>query len=308
MSGDSARFHLTEQEFHLLARYLSNWDRWGPDDEAGTLNFITPEKRARAAALVRDGITVSCATNIPVLPAADNPRPARHLTYRGTDPMTGAAGDFLTLEPHGWSMTHLDALSHIYYQGRYYNDRPLDDLTSTGALRGSVMPAKDGIVSRGILLDVARAVGRDWLDPGDVASKDDVRKAIEIAGVEPEAGDILLFRTGRQARNAARGIAPPSAGLAGISIACAEWIRDWQVAALICDGGMDAQPSEVENVRIPWHIVTLTMMGMPIVDNADLEAIAAECTRLGRWEFLLTMAPLRIAGGTSSPLNPIAML
>jgi kynurenine formamidase len=302
-----SEYRLSEAEFHELARRLSNWGRWGADDEAGTLNFITPEKRRSAARLATEGITVSCSTDLPVAPAPDNPRPTRHLTYRAPDTQMGAAGDFLTLEPHGWTMTHLDAFSHIYYQGRFYNDRPLDDLTSAGARHGSVMAARDGIVSRGILIDVARAASRDWLDPGDAASPEDVRKALDEAGLEPGPGDILIFRTGRHARNAAQGTPPQSAGLAGISVACAEQVHNWQVAALICDGGMDTQPSEVENIRIPWHILTLTMMGMPIVDNAFLDDLAATCERLGRWEFLLTVAPLRLVGGTSSPLNPIAM-
>src|SRR5436853_492748 len=122
-------YHLTEAEFHALAQRVSNWGRWGADDEAGALNFLTPDARRRGAALVREGISVSCALDLPITPAVDNTRPTRHIVTRGADPNTGAAGDFMTLEPHGWSMTHLDALSHIYYQGKLYNDRPVSYIT-----------------------------------------------------------------------------------------------------------------------------------------------------------------------------------
>jgi kynurenine formamidase len=303
---EAQRVRLSEAEFDALAQRLSNWGRWGPDDEAGTLHFITPEQQRRAAGLVRDGVTVSCAHNLAVAPAIDNGRPVRHLVY-WADGETGAAGDYFALDPHGWTITHLDALSHIFYRGRSYNDRPLTLFKPSGVTANSVLTARDGIVSRGVLIDLPRAMGKEWMEPGEAASFETVKRALDQAGLQAEPGDILIFRTGRYARNAAKGTPPPADGLAGVSVECAEWVHASHVAALICDGGMDTQPSEVDGVRIPWHILTLTMMGMLIVDNADLEALAATCARLGRWEFQLVMAPLRLAGGTSSPVNPLAI-
>lgn len=303
---ETARFSLTETEFDDLAQRLSNWGRWGPDDEAGTLHFITEQTRREVAALVRDGTAVSCAHDLAVAPAIDNTRPVRHLVY-WADGESGAAGDFLALDPHGWTVTHLDALSHIFYRGKLYNDRPLSMLRPSGARANSILTARDGVVGRGILVDLPRAMDKPWMEPGEAAPLAVVQRALEQARIEVRSGDMLVFRTGRYARNAAQGVPPMSAGLAGVSVEAAEWVHRSEIAAMICDGGMDTQPSEVENVRIPWHILTLTMMGMQIVDNADLEALAAACTRLGRWEFQLVLAPLRLAGGTSSPINPIAL-
>lgn len=298
---------LSEQEFHAVAQQVSNWGRWGQDDQDGTLRFITPEKRKAAAGLVSEGLTISCAQDLNLTPRPDAVRPSIALPYWGSDLLHQAGLELLAIEAHGYCVTHLDALSHLNYRGRMYNDHPVEPYISPGLEMLDVMNCRDGIISRGVLIDVARARGKDWMDPAEIASKADVERALEEANLELESGDVLVFRTGRQARDAALGVPEPAEGLAGISIECASWFHDAEIAAMISDVGMDPQPSEVENVRIPWHVVTLAMMGMMIIDNAHLEELAETCARLKRWEFQLLVAPLRVPTGNSSPVNPIAI-
>lgn len=298
---------LSEQQFDDLAKRLSNWGRWGADDEAGTLHFITPEKITKAASLVREGRPVSLALDMAVNPAANNPRPVRHLVYRSGDAPSGAYGDHFSMDPHGSSITHIDALSHMYYQGKGYNDRPISTIGASGAKYNTFKTLTNGVNGRGILVDLPRAAGKPYFEANEVATAEALQKALKDANVTVESGDILIIRTGKNARFAEKGITATAAGLSGLSIECAEWVHDNEISAIISDCAIDPQPSEVTGVRIPWHMMTLVMWGMPIVDNADLEALATTCAELGRWDFFLTIAPLRLMGGTGAPVNPIAI-
>jgi kynurenine formamidase len=302
-------YALTEHQFDELAQRVSNWGRWGQEDESGTLHFITPDKLTTAASLVRDGIAVSCAVDLNLTPRSDTLRPSFVIPYWFHEPLHSAACEVMTIEPHGAAVTHLDALSHMSYRGKMYNDRPVMPYVSDALALNSVMNCRDGIVSRGILIDLARARGKDWMEPAEIATKRDVEAALSEARVEPQSGDILVFRTGRFKREFALGIPDSSNGLllAGLSIECASWFHELEVASMVSDVAMDPQPSETENVRIPWHVATLAMMGMIIVDNANLETLAETCGRLNRWEFQLVIAPLRVPTGNSSPVNPIAL-
>jgi kynurenine formamidase len=299
---------LTEQQFDELANRLSNWGRWGADDEAGTLNFITPDKIKAAAGLVRDGRPVSLALDMAVNPAANNPRPVRHLVYRSDNTAeSGAFGDHFSLDPHGSSITHIDALSHMYYKGKGYNDRPIGHIGISGAKFNTFKTLTNGVTSRGVLLDLPRAAGKKYFEANEVATAELAQKALKDAGVTVQSGDILVIRTGKNARFAEKGITATAQGLSGLSIDCAEWVHQSEVSAIISDCAIDPQPSEVTGVRIPWHMLTLVWWGMPIVDNADPEALAATCAELGRWDFFLTIAPIRLMGGTGAPVNPIAI-
>ncbi len=299
---------LSQQEFENLAQRLSNWGRWGADDELGTLNFITPETIKNAAGLVKLGRPVSLASDMAVNPAANNPRPVRHLVYRSDNKApSGAFGDHFSLDPHGSSITHIDALSHMYYNGKGYNGRDINLIGTSGTPFNSFKTLINGITGRGILVDLPRAAGKKFFEVNEVATADAFHKALSDANVTVQSGDILVLNTGKHARFGEKGITATAQGLSGLSIACAEFVHEKHVSAIISDCAIDPQPSEVTGVRIPWHMMTLVFWGMPIVDNADLELLAATCAELGRWDFFLTIDPIRLQGGTGAPVNPIAI-
>ena len=304
----------TRADVDAMAQELSNWGRWGPDDERGALNFITPEVSAAAAALVSDGVTVSCALELAKTPAADNPTPVLHfMTGAGDVSDQGrlrgleATGDGFMISPHGMANTHMDALCHILDQGKMYNGFPASDVLSTGAERNSILAGEQGIATRGVLLDIAALKGVDWLEPGDAISVADLEAAEERQGVKVRSGDILLVRTGRDTRRESEGAWPPFDGLAGLLMETLPWIREREVAILGCDGVSDMIPSNVVDSPLPIHHIIITYMGIHLVDNARLGPLGEACAVRNRWEFLLTIAPLRLVGGTASPINPIAM-
>ena len=304
----------TRADVDALAQQLSNWGRWGPDDERGALNFITPAVSAAAAALVQDGVTVSCALELAKTPAADNPTPVMHF-MTGAGDVSGAGvlrgleatGDGFMISPHGMANTHIDALCHILDQGKMYNGFDASAVLSTGATRNSIMAGEEGLASRGVLLDIAALKGVDWLEPGDPIGVADLEAAEERQQVQVRSGDILLIRTGRDTRREAEGAWPPFNGLAGLLMETLPWIHEREVAILGCDGVSDLVPSNVEDSPLPIHHIIITYMGVHLIDNARLGPLGQACAERNRWEFLLTIAPLRLVGGTASPINPIAM-
>ncbi len=298
---------MTQAEFHALTEKLSNWGKWGADDKLGTLNYLTDERRAAAGKLVTDGTVVSCANDITSDARIDTPQPPLHIPFWNRMKDFGVAGESLTIQPHGWFTTHLDSLSHLNYQGKTYNGHDVDPYATGDQTINSIMAGKDGIVGRGVLIDLPALNEKDWLDPGEAATMDDIEKALAAQNTEILPGDILYFYTGRWAREAALGVIPASAGLAGVSIHCAEWVHENQISSMVCDAGMDPQPPEVEAIRIPWHIITLVSMGMMITDNANMEQLAATCRAKGRYEFMTALAPLRLPKANSSPINPLAI-
>ncbi len=302
---------MTVEQFQALFERCSNWGRWGPDDERGTLNLITPEVTRRAAALIREGATVSCALPLNTVADIENKMPAVHLMLRAGDVVddvpTKSTADYLALAPHGQAHSHLDALCHVVWQGKIYNDRPASTVTSMGALKSAITIGQDGIVSRGVLLDIALLKGVDWLEPGTPIMPDDLEAAESAAGPRVGEGDVLLVRTGRHRRKQAHGPWDASAELAGLHYACAPWLRERGVALLGCDGVSDFRPHGVEGVPLPMHTLTLVAMGMQLLDNQNLDDLAEACAARSRWEFFLTIAPLRLERGTASAVNPIAV-
>jgi kynurenine formamidase len=292
-----------------------NWGRWGAEDERGALHFVTPRKRAAAAALARDGVAMSCARDLPVEASIENPSPALHHMLVAGDaadsvmPGVGATMDFIGVAFHGMATSHLDALCHVAVDGRIYNGFPVSEVRSTGARRSSVMVIADGIVSRGVLLDVPRLRGVDWLEPGERISPDELERAETAQRVRVEEGDVLLIGTGRDARRAAQGPWDPVAvGLAGLDARCIPWLHERRIAVLGSDGVSDALPGAgIEGWPIPVHQCCLVAMGVPLLDNLALAELARACAERGRYEFLFLAAPLRVPGGTGSPLNPIAV-
>ena len=242
-------------EIAALHRDLSNWGRWGERDQLGTLNLVTPAKRTAAAGLVRSGRAVSCARALDTVPSADNPRPAMHHMI-GTA-SEGYGADYIAVASHGYATSHIDGLCHIFRDGELYNGYPTARVTAHGAEELGIQAWRDGIVSRGVLLDVPRARGAEWLEPGDAILPDDLERCEAEADVRVEEGDVLLVRTGRWPCRAARGAWEPHERLAGLQAACLPWLHERGVAALGCDGVSDVVPSGVDGVRLPIHSVAI---------------------------------------------------
>jgi kynurenine formamidase len=283
---------------------LSNWGRWGDDDQLGTLNLLRPEHTVAAAALVRTGRRVSCARSLPTEPAVDNLRPVEHhMVGTATE---GYGADWFGMAPHGYATSHLDALCHIFWDGRLYGGRPAEIVTAHGALELGIHQLANGAVGRGVLLDIPLALGVDALEPGTPITVDDLETAEARAGVQVGTGDILLVRTGRWRWRAEHGPWDPRARLAGLHASCLPWLHQREVAMLGSDGVSDVHPSHIDDVRLPVHTVGIVAMGLSLLDNLDLDALASACAEAGGAEFLLTVAPLVLEGGTASPVNPIA--
>ena len=306
----------TTERMNEIFESVKNWGRWGDDDEAGALNLITEEVRRGAAACIRHGRAISCSRNIPVDPAPDNPHPALHMMVAGGDdcliPEIGleTTSDFVGIAFHGMASSHLDAFCHVHKDGKMYNGYPGTLVKSTGAKKNCVMCAKDGIVSRGVLADVPRHLGVDWLEPGQIIPPDELTGCLEAQNVENREGDILLVATGRDARRDEFGPwSPMDLGMPGIHPECVPWLYEKGVAVLGADCVSDPIPlPAIEGWGMPIHECTLVAMGVHLLDNLDLSGLQAACAELSQWDFQLTIAPLRIEQGTGSPVNPIAVL
>ena len=284
---------------------LSNWGRWGDDDQLGALNLITPELTAAAAAAVRSGRTVSCARTLDTVSAPDNPSPvAHHMIGTATE---GWGADYIALAPHGFATSHIDALCHIFHEGRIFNGYSAETVTAHGATRLGIHHLQSGIVTRGVLLDMPALRGIDALEPGEPIFPEDLEAAEERAGLRVGAGNALLVRTGRWRWREDHGPWDLGRRAAGLDSSCLPWLRQRDVATLGSDGVSDVLPSRVDGVAMPIHTVTLVVMGVHLMDNLELDALAAACAEEGRWEFLFTVAPLVLRRGTASPVNPLAV-
>lgn len=304
----------SEEEVLGYFESLSNWGRWGPDDELGTLNHITPSKRVAAADLARDGVVVSCAWDIDTVPRVDHiAGPAQRFmlaTGQGLPdaPRGGGAMEHIGLAYHGYTVTHLDALSHIFWDKHMYNGSPADAVTAfAGAGRNAVTAAREGIVTRGVLLDVTG--DRDWLDPGEGVHPEDLEAAETRQGVTVEAGDVLLLRTGYGRMVRDRGHYNVRAeGRPGLHVGALPWVHERQVAAIAADTACGCMPNpDYPSMHDPVHAVGIVAMGLWLIDNCGLEALRDTCERLGRWAFQFVLSPLRVVGGTGSPANPLAI-
>ncbi|HTA08860.1 MAG TPA: cyclase family protein [Streptosporangiaceae bacterium] len=299
-----------------LLETLSNWGRWGPDDELGTLNFITPEVRRAALAVTRSGRSVSCARELrpDVMPyAAGASAVQRYMVRSGegypADVPAAAASEYLGLVFHGRLHTHLDSLAHVFAGGRLYNGAPAGQVsTAAGAARHAVTAVADGILARGVLIDAARHRGVAWLPEGARVEPDEVVAIAAAQAVELRPGDALLLRTGHGAQVAAwqRGD-PPITGYAGWAASCLPWFRDRQVSLIGADTAQDPVPPAPGALVSPIHVAGIVGMGLWLLDNCNLEGVSRAAAEAERWEFLLVIGALRLAGGTGSPVNPIAV-
>lgn len=297
---------MTEKEVLELFTSCSNRGRWGTDDERGTLNYITAEKRIQAARLVVTGREVSLGRDLSTQWSLANSVPIVHRMLYVAHEDAISTHDSVDIAPHGFRITHLDALGHVYFEGGIYNGRKAaNTVTSSGMSFASIHALRDGIFTRGVFLDVATARGVDYLEPGEGIYPDDLDAAEKLAGTKVQPGDAILVRCGLGAREALQGEENPSrrAGIAAESVA---WIHERQVAVYSGDC-VEHLPGPYPSVPLPLHMVGLVAMGLVMLDNPDVEVLADAVRETGRSEFLLTCAPLRIPRGTGSAVNPIAV-
>jgi len=199
----------------------------------------------------------------------------------------------------------MDALCHFFHQGKMFNGFPKEEVTASGARKLGVQAMRDGIFGRAILMDIPRLKDMDYLEPGTPIFPSDLQTWERRSRIKVRPGDIVLIRTGRWARRAAKGPWEPSQ-VAGLHASCAPWLRKRDIAVLGSDACSDVVPSGVQGVDMPVHQLMLVAMGVVILDNCDLEALSEAAKSRQRWEFLLTVSPLAVRGGTGSPINPMA--
>jgi kynurenine formamidase len=310
----------SEDEVRAWFTDLSNWNRWGEQDTRGTLNLITDQIRVAAARTVVRGHAISCAWDIQVdgAPGSDGRRDRivarRSMIASGTrkrdeqpDSTFRAAVEQLTIRFHGRYMTHLDAPAHVFWDDMMYNGRPASDVTeSRGAESNDVLGAGDGIITRGVLLDIARLRGVDALPAGEAIMPEELTAAEVSQRIHVRDGDALFVRTGDGSRRRA-GRWDPDGGQPGLHAGCLPWLHERGVAVLAADSPQDVLPAIYPCLAMPIHGIAIAGMGMWLIDNCQLEDLADACRELHRYEFLLTVAPVRFIGATGSPVNPIAI-
>ncbi len=308
LSTAQEKKRMTKEDVEQLLVEVSNWGRWGKDDQLGAINLITPEKRRAAAALVKQGVSVSMARTAETVAAADNPSPFVHKMDSWGKGTTGNwAGDSYTVQYHGYAHTHMDSLCHLFHNDKLYNGHSRDVVTSKGAVKLHINNMKSGIFTRGVLIDIPRLRGVEYLEPGTPIYPEELEAWENRIGTKVQPGDVVFIRTGRWARRAKMGAwSADGEGAAGLHASCARWLKSRDIAMIGSDAASDVLPSGIPGVSHPVHLIVLHAMGVHIFDNCDLEAVGKKASELNRWEFLTTASPLAVEGGTGSPLNPIA--
>jgi kynurenine formamidase len=289
-------------EFDALFQQVKNWGRWGSADELGSLNLVTAAKRKQALALAKAAVTVSLAHNPLTDRADDNASPFEHTMLRGN------SMDRYAVSYHGYAHSHIDALCHILYKDQTYNGYARAEVnTDKGCTKLGIQNLKAGVVTRGVLVDLPRLRNLPYLEPGTPIYVEDLEAWEKRSGVKVSAGDALLVRTGRWARRAALGPWNVGQHAAGLHASVAPWLKARGIAILGGDAAQDVVPSLVEGIALPVHTLMIPAMGVNLLDNQDLEALAEKAATLNRWEFMLTIAPVPVTGGTGFPVNALAM-
>lgn len=299
---------LSAADIDVMFNELSNWGRWGADDQRGTLNLITPEKRRQAAALVKEGISISLSQDLPNTAGAT---PLEGQVQQMQKIMTAAPGTPVAMDEwrifyHGLLYAHMDALCHARYKDKAYNGFPASEASESGCASSGVEYLKDGMLTRGILIDVPRLKGLPYLAPSTPVLASDIEAWEKQTGLTIQPGDVILIRTGRWAPRPDGAPVNLMGGSPGVHVSALPLIRARDVAVLGTDVGLDVTPAGVEGVVIPTHTVAIASIGLIIIDNADLEELAETAARLNRWEFMFSAAPIPVKGGTGSVLNAIA--
>jgi kynurenine formamidase len=309
---------VTVAEYEQIFESVKNWGRWGADDELGTINYLTPEKVRGAAALVRSGRRVSLAIPINKTAGPDNSMQATLLVVQAHDVPVDESKvrfglDWLGMAAHGDAHTHVDALCHISYGGLTYNGRRAEEvLLSNGAAAQDIAVYHQGLVGRGVLLDIPRHRGVKWLEPGEFVRRAELEECAKAQGVGIGEGDILVFRTGHHRRRLELGAwdnnpPPQGEGKAGLHVDAIPWMHERRIAAFLPDGDGETLPSVVEGITYPIHPLQVVAMGMLVSDSLQFEELLPACEEEGRWEFMVVGLPLRLPGATGSPWNPIAI-
>jgi kynurenine formamidase len=305
----------------------SNWGRWGADDEKGTLNLVTPEMVVAAAGLVKTGKTISMALPYdeagPQTGSLGRFNPIHLMIRDGADAIAGTSirdfyggvdkhfrgTDDIIIMPLQ-SGTQWDAFGHVIFENKIYNGYGAEMVSSKGALKGDVANAADSMVGRGVLLDLPRALGVDWLAPGHAIGSDDLERAEEHAGVSVGPGDFVFVRTGAMTAARVAGAWGDYAGgeAPGLGLASVDWVATRDIAALAADTwGLEVRPNETPDVAQPLHIVFIVHMGLWLGEIFDLDPLADDCASDGVYEFMFCGPPLPFTRAVGSPLNPMAI-
>lgn len=305
--GTQSQRLVTTAEYERWQTELSNWGRWGKDDELGTLNLITPAKRKQAAALVREGITVSLASDAATEKGVDVPCPVEWAMLTATQTTAMDRIGYPCI--HGAGTTHLDSFAHVFFNGRMWNGYPVSDLVTKerGAAKNSILTMKSGIVTRGVLYDIPKLRGVPYLEPGTRIFAEDLEAWEKKAGVRATAGDALLLRWGRWTRRARLGPWPVNDAMAGLDNSVIPWLKKRDIAILGWETPDYAPHPAGDLPASAVHNFALTILGIHLLDRADFDALSEAAAARNRWEFMVTIAPLPIPHGTGSPVNPIAM-
>jgi len=298
---------VSAEQYERWQTELSNWGRWGPNDELGAANLITPAKRAEAANIVSEGFTVSLSSTAQTYESLDNPCPIAWSMVRAS---RASASDTVAYPCiHGPGTTHLDAFAHIFFDGKMWNGYDVEGLVTMegGAAKNSIMAVKNGLVTRGVLYDIPRLKGVPYLEPGTRITVADLEAWEARTGVKVGSGDAFLIRWGRWARQDALGPFDTGAEAAGLDNNVIPWLKQRNVAVAGWETpGYMPQP-EGDISRLALHNFALTILGIQVLDRADFQALAKAAAEREQWEFMVTIAPLPIPNGTGSPVNPIAM-
>ena len=299
-------------QFDALYRRLQRMAEWMAD-RRGALNYLTPERVLAAVSEIQLGRTTTLAAPVEGGVTVDNPDPAQHQMTSPAGEHADSTGlsfatDRLSMNVHGNADSHIDALCHVIYRAFLYNGVAADTLTAEGASQLSIEVAGDGIVGRGVLLDLPRLHGVRWIEPGDHVSADDLRNAEEAQQVRVGAGDLLFVRVGHRQRRKELGPWDAASARAGLHPTAVELLAERRVAVLGSDGNNDTAPSSVKGVDFPVHVLAVNALGLHLLDYLQLDDLAALCETVGRWSFFGVIAPLRLVQGTGSPVNPIAIM
>jgi kynurenine formamidase len=303
---------VSRAEFDEIVERIRVWGKPGADGQP-LFKRITPGVTRAALQNIRSGEAISLGRPWAVEAAVDNRHPAIHymsavgdvLAHGDVEP-TGYK-DFIGVDYHGKTMSHIDAFSHIAYKDQIFGGiSASESLTSTGMANGDVT-LFGSLITRGVLIDMARYAQVPWTEPGTAWSLEQIQEALEQQAVVLQKGDAVLFRSGHDRRRAELGPWDPDASGAGVHVRAMEWLFEQGVAILGADGETDVRPSPVEGVTLPIHVLALTMAGVPLLDNLDLDALGDACQDKGQYDFALVVTPLNIPKGTGSPVNPAAI-
>jgi kynurenine formamidase len=303
---------MTAHEFRELFDSVSNWGRWD-DGERGALHHLTADRVVAAARLVHSGESFALGQPLRTEKRIDVPEPADHHMTMLTDIDVGSgtvrfAKDYVGVDYHNEGHSHIDAFSHVAFDGSFFDGKPAGSVTAQGAEAGGIEVLEDGLVGRAVLLDVPRVRGARWIEPGEHVFPGDLEAAEREQGVRVGPGDILLVRTGHTRRLTEFEPWDTREAKAGLHPTAALFLAERRIAALGSDGNNDTAPSSTDGIGFPMHVLAINAMGIHLLDYLQFEDVLPHCEAAGRWEFLFVAAPLRITGGTGSPLNPIAIL